>query len=135
MPFTFHGFGTAIYGERDYWPDGSYVTTEWVVMAWVPISPVLIKRIAYTNEGRPYAIRDASGYYVCETTSPNRNQVVSVYGWFASMIGIFVGFSRFQDAVTRIVGDEDRAAALCFLVLGFVLALPHLLRHLPRSAS
>jgi hypothetical protein len=80
MPFTFHGFGTAKYGEKDYWPDGSYVTTEWIVFAFVPISPILSKRLRSTNQGKPYAVRDSSGYYVYETTSPNRKQILSVYG-------------------------------------------------------
>jgi hypothetical protein len=132
MPFTFHGIGTANYGERDYWPDGSYVTTEWIVFAFVPISPILSKRLTSTNQGKPHAVRDESGYYIYETTSPNRKQVVSVYGWFASLIGIAVGFSQFQDTLTRIVGDEDRAAASWFLVLGIVLALPYLLRRLAK---
>ena len=29
MSFTFHGIGMMVYGERDYWPYGSFVTTEW----------------------------------------------------------------------------------------------------------
>ena len=49
MQFTFHGIGTAIYGERDYWPDGSFVTTEWAVLAWIPVFPTFSKRISYSQ--------------------------------------------------------------------------------------
>ncbi len=39
MAFTIHGVGIRAYGERDYWPDGSFVTTEWFVIAWIPLLP------------------------------------------------------------------------------------------------
>jgi hypothetical protein len=127
MQFTLHGTGTTLYGERDYWPDGSFVTTEWAVLGWVPIFPTFSKRISYTQTSL-YAIYDASGYYVHEMTAPNLKQVLCVYGWFASLIAVFVAYGMFQDAVTKMVGDEDRAAVLWFLALGAVVALPYSLR-------
>lgn len=128
MQFTIHGTGTMLYGERDYWPDGSFLTTEWAVLAYVPIFPTFSKRIAYTNESNPFALADASGHYVYDTTTPNRKQVLCVYGWFVALIAVIVAFAGFQDQITRIVGDEDRAAVLWFVALGIVLALPYLLR-------
>jgi hypothetical protein len=133
MQFTFRGTGTEIYGERDYWPDGSFVTTEWAVLAWVPIFPTFSKRIAYTNESNPFATYDASGYFIYETTAPNLRQVLSVYGWFASLIAIAIGFGQFQDYLARKVGDEDLAAALWFLAAGIVLAVPYFLRHFAKK--
>src|SRR5271155_5790405 len=35
VAFIIHGIGTMVYGQRDYWPDGSYITSEWFVLAWV----------------------------------------------------------------------------------------------------
>jgi hypothetical protein len=127
VQFTFHGIGTALYGERDYWPDGSFVTTEWAVLAWIPIFPTFSKRISCAQTS-PYAVYDASGYYVHETTAPNLKQVLCVYGWFASLIAIFVAFGKFQDVLTKIVGDEDKAAGLWFLILGALMVLPYALR-------
>jgi len=37
MPYTFNGFGTTYYGQRDAAVDGSYVTTLWVTALWVPL--------------------------------------------------------------------------------------------------
>jgi hypothetical protein len=66
MAFVVHGIGTMLYGERDYWPDGSHITTEWFVLAWLPIIPLYSKRISYTRGG--YARYDArGGFYVHET--------------------------------------------------------------------
>ena len=131
MQFTVHGIGTAIYGERDYWPDGSFVTTEWAVLAWVPVFPTFSKRISYSQTS-PYATYDASGYYLHETTAPNLKQVLYVYGWFACLIALFVAFGMFQDSFSRIVGDEDRAAALWFAALGIVIVLPYGLRRVAK---
>ena len=132
MQVTIHGIGTAIYGERDYWPYGSFVTTEWAVLAWIPIFPTFSKRISYAQTS-PYATYDASGYYVHETTAPNLKQVLFVYGWFACLIGLFVAFGMSQDELARIVGDEDRAAALWFVALGIVIALPYGLRRVAKG--
>jgi len=40
MPFTFNGFGTSLYGARDFQPDGSYTTTEWLVGFYFPVWPL-----------------------------------------------------------------------------------------------
>jgi hypothetical protein len=40
MPASINGFGTDFYGERDYHPDGSYITTEWVTAFYFPIIPL-----------------------------------------------------------------------------------------------
>lgn len=127
MQFEFHGIGTVLYGERDYWPDGSFVTTEWVTLAWIPIFPTFSKRISY-SQNSPYAKYDASGYYVYETTAPCLRQVVFVYAWFATLIGTAVAYGVFQDAFARLVGDEDKAAAIWFFALAVELATPFALR-------
>ena len=75
--FSIHGIGTAVYGERDYRPDGSYVTTEWVIFAWMPIFPISSLRIS-CFQTRFYAVYDASSYYVHETSSAGHKQVLSV---------------------------------------------------------
>jgi hypothetical protein len=116
--FSIHGIGTAVYGERDYRPDGSYVTTEFAIFAWMPIFPIASLRIS-CFQTRPYAAYGASSYYVHETTSPNLTQVLSVYSWFASFIALCFAAGRFQ---------EDLAIVVCILALGTLVALPSALR-------
>lgn len=45
---SFMGYGTALYGKRDFHPDGSYITTMWVTMLWVPVFPLKSLRISKT---------------------------------------------------------------------------------------
>jgi hypothetical protein len=127
MAFTFHGIGTMVYGERDYWPDGSFVTTEWFVIAFVPLLPVISKRIGYTRSS-DYATYDASGYWVYHNLPLSRRQVLFTYGWFASMITPIVLWANFQNSLAKIFGDEDKAAGLFLLIFAIVLALPYFLR-------
>jgi hypothetical protein len=35
MPSSIRGFGTGFVGRPDFWPDGSHVTTEWIVALFV----------------------------------------------------------------------------------------------------
>src|SRR5258708_2935186 len=37
---THNGFGTKIYGKRDFESDGSFLTTKWIVFFWIPLIPL-----------------------------------------------------------------------------------------------
>jgi len=51
MPFTWNGCGTRFYGQRDATEDGSYITTLWLSLVWVPVLPLASYRIRPTGEG------------------------------------------------------------------------------------
>jgi hypothetical protein len=40
MPITVNGCGTKYYGKRELMPDGSYITTEWIVLVYIPLIPI-----------------------------------------------------------------------------------------------
>ena len=44
MAYTFNGIGTTYYGKRQL-PDGTYITTKWVVFVFVPVVPLGSYRI------------------------------------------------------------------------------------------
>lgn len=108
-----------VYGERDYWPDGSFVTTEWFVVAYVPISPSVSMRISYTRNS-PFAKYDSAGYYIYETKPVNRKQALSTYLWFGSIIALFALAATYQDSVAALVGDSDKAAELWLVLMATI---------------
>ncbi len=131
MAFTFHGIGTKTYGERDYWPDGSFITTEWFVVAYLPISPSVSMRISYARNS-PYAKYDSAGYYIYETKPVNRKQVFSTYLWFGSIIALVVLPATYKDSIEALVVDSDRAAELWLVLMATILVLPYVLRRLAK---
>lgn len=116
-----------VYGERDYWPDGSFVTTEWFVIAWVPIIPIISKRISYT-ENNPLATYDSSGFYVYEDLPLVRKQVLLTYAFFATVAASCIVWGMYQDFFYRKAGDPDLAAAMWMLWMAVILVLPYFLR-------
>lgn len=117
-----------LYGERDYWPDGSFVTTEWFVVAWVPLIPICSKRVSY-NPDNPYACFDAgAGVYVYETLGVDRRQAAYTYLWIMCAIAPLVIWAEYQDALSKFVGDENWAAGLFLILTGGMVGFPHLLR-------
>lgn len=131
MAFTFHGIGMMVYGERDYWPDGSFVTTEWFAVSYVPLFPIISKRISYTRNS-DHATYDSSGYYVYELLPLNHKQVVSVYAWFAAVIAPVVLWSTFQDELTKLLGDEDLSAGACLAFSAIAFVSPYFFRRLAK---
>lgn len=131
MAFLFHGIGMTVYGERDYWPDGSFVTTEWFVFAYLPIAPIISKRISYTQNS-PYSTYDAGGFYVYEIRPLNLKQVISTYLWFASFLVCTLGWIYFQDVIERRIGDTDTAAGMWIAVLLTLILLPYALRRMAK---
>ena|ERR1700694_2903986 len=51
MPFTISGIGTKLYGRRGIGPDGSYITTEWVVFLYIPVLPIRSYRVLAMDTG------------------------------------------------------------------------------------
>jgi hypothetical protein len=115
--FSIHGIGTAVYGERDYRPDGScnngvgYVCLDTDLSHFQPSD--------FNFQTRFDAVYDASSYYVHETSSPNLKQVLSVYSWIASLIALCFAANMFQ---------EDFASVVGIPTLGTLIALPSALR-------
>jgi hypothetical protein len=83
MAFALNGFGTTYYGQRDFRADGSYVTTEWVILLFVPVLPLRSFRVIAGPEiGDYYYVYSSrsKSYIIVERLPLVREQVLSVYG-------------------------------------------------------
>jgi hypothetical protein len=90
MPSSVNGFGTKLLGERDFCRNGSYVTTKWVSIFWIPVLPLESLRIRET-EGFDIGVLADLQYTVLEQL-PNLHlkQVLSVYLFVAAFIAWIV---------------------------------------------
>jgi len=102
LSFSFNGFGTTIYGKREFEADGSFVTTKWIVLAWIPIFPLRSLRIVPIGEPSTNFVLWSSGNYrTVEEFRPNLRQVVFTYLYTIVLIlAVFRLFSmRFSEPV------------------------------------
>jgi hypothetical protein len=51
VALSINGFGTTFYGRRLRRPDGSYVTTKWFILAFLPILPLESARLKDSRRG------------------------------------------------------------------------------------
>jgi hypothetical protein len=102
MAFTFQGIGTRFYGQREFEPDGSYITTKWFVFLYVPIIPLRSLRVIDQGAGDykvmlpPVVMGSSVRYAVLQETSPNPPQVLSIYGFVLLCAAWFVGLMWFM---------------------------------------
>lgn len=58
MAYWVNGVGTIHYGRTDPWPDGSYVTTKWIVALFVPLLPLGSYRVWPHHSSGPEGWKD-----------------------------------------------------------------------------
>lgn len=131
---SLNGFGTKHYGQRDFRKDGSYVTTEWVVVAHIPIVPISSVRILapYRNEDE-LQLPIEKQYLVCDRTKPNLKQVAFVYAYMLIVIVWVVLVMRIAIAIPPKEMTGPVKSAL-FVVGCVPLPLPWILRRIAQNA-
>jgi hypothetical protein len=128
MPTSLHGIGTRFYGKRDFQPDASYITTEFVRFIGIPIVPRKSLRVRHVGSSGIIfpIIHSEENYMVLATTRPNRKQVLSVYAFVAFMVfwvlGVFWVYGRMEGKL-----GQTAASLLWYLFCAvpalFVIAL------------
>ena len=90
MPSTLNGTGTHFYGERDKDIGGTYTTTKWVVLLWIPLLPLSSWRVYPVGaENVDYIIDESSrtSQALQATRVPlNLRQVLNVYAAAACVL-------------------------------------------------
>lgn len=93
MPFTLNGCGTKYYGRREMAPNGSYITTEWIVLAYIPLIPVGSFQVLPTGESSYYIVGRSTKYLV-QRVSFNWKQIRNTYITVIGIAGVLsVGLS------------------------------------------
>jgi hypothetical protein len=89
---TFNGFGTTIYGKRNLGPDGSFLTTKWVVLFWVPLIPLRSLRVKYVGLGDTMILPGWSRkYLILAESQPDVRQVLNIYSFmFSFVLGVWI---------------------------------------------
>jgi len=89
MPMSFYGSGTMYIGQRDYWPDGSYITTEWFTVTFIPIYPLYSWRVREIGKNAG-DLMARNRYEILEKLPRNMTQARSVYSFFLALFMLFI---------------------------------------------
>lgn len=127
MPFTLNGFGTTYYGKADQRPDGSYITTEWIAAAFVPVVPLQsLRLVPLQGKNVNVGIYNSQSYGILEKLPIQWSQVLRIWGFLAAsacwLVTIFWLFFDKLDVTTHEYG-----ALFAFGVFVFALVPPCLL--------
>lgn len=130
MSYTLQGIGTTFIGKRDFRSDDSYVTTEWIVIFYIPIVPIRSMRVIETggedNSHFPFLSRRKS-YSVLAKSRPHWRQVLYVYGFAIFYIAWIVGYLELSTHIEKALG-YNAGLILWFVALALPLPIPFFMR-------
>ncbi len=87
-----NGFWTFYYGERDYRPDGSYLTTLFFCVLYFPIFPLRSERVIPDPNNMEWTLVGPNYYLVLEKRRPHLLQVASVYLCSWTMMALAIDY-------------------------------------------
>jgi hypothetical protein len=119
VPFALQGFGTTFVGKRDFWPDGSYVTTEWIVALFIPLVPLRSLRVRPgPQKTRFFYVAGSSerNYAISDENPPHRKQVACVYGFVAFYATWVLGLLVLLHPLTAKINEQTGIALLLSIV-------------------
>ena len=85
--YRFNGCGTTLIGKREFRQDGTFITTVWVTVIFVPIFPIQSLRIS----------QGGNNYTIYEKHWLNIKQVFLTYLFVAFYVGWLMGVYYFCD--------------------------------------
>ena len=85
-----NGMGSTLFGHSEPRDDGSYVTTEWFTLLWIPVFPVCRYRlIRHEEDSTPFS----TPYTIQEKLPVRLNDAARVYGITVLILLATIGFA------------------------------------------
>jgi hypothetical protein len=134
MAYTLNGIGTTFYGQRDFRADGTFITTEWLVLVYFPLIPFRSLRVRYQGPGKHrwyLGFGSSDNYAIYEKRfPPHWKQVLYTYGYVALLavwayLTGFAAVSLFPHALYTALG-----VTLVFVACIIPVPTPWILRHI-----
>lgn len=113
---SINGFGTTFYGECDYQSDGSYTSTYWIILAFIPVIPLYSARILHKEGTR----------YQYEKIPINWQQVFRIWAFIAAWISGYLMCVMWLNQA-QISKRIDMLILITYTVI--MLSLPSFLRY------
>lgn len=119
---SINGFGTTFYGECDYQSDGSYISTYWLILAFIPMIPLYSARILYSENARFSTTRQ----YQYEKIPIHWQQVIRIWAFVGTLV---VGYLACVMWLEQASISEPIRVSLLIAYPIIMLLLPSFLRY------
>lgn len=119
MAFSINGFGTTFYGQADFEPDGSYVTTKWIILCYLPVIPTGSLRVRYASQSNGF-FSTGTNYQVIMDYPINIAQVIRIWAYVFCLFAVLSLFSNDSNSDWKLG------------LLGAMILLPHISRWFAR---
>jgi hypothetical protein len=133
LPTSIKGIGTRFFGQRDFRPDGTYVTTEFSILFHIPVLPIRSVRVRYDGVRRntETGIRGPQ-YEIREETSLNWIQILYVYAYVVFVFWWLFFWLTHCDKLTK---NLDEKVGALTIVVGFIwqFFIPQAMRFIRRK--
>jgi hypothetical protein len=86
---TFNGIGTKFYGKTDVEQDGSYTTTKWFVLIYLPIYPIGSFRVIKEENSTNLVVYNSKKYQVIQVDL-HKKQIIKTYAWIYGMAALII---------------------------------------------
>jgi hypothetical protein len=121
MAFSVNGFGTTYYGQSEFDQDGTFITTKWIILGFVPLIPTSSIRVQFADSG----FFSGTSYDVIMEMPLNLAQVFKTWLYVAFLFLIFA----------KVMDNSKLNPGLQWTLLGAAIALPLALRFFARRAA
>lgn len=88
MPASLNGCGTMYYGRRGATADGSFITTLWITLVYVPLLPLRTYRVRSVGQGANYFFYRSQQYRASPVALCGK-QILNVYAVLGAVV-IFI---------------------------------------------
>ncbi len=122
---NFFGIGTQFHGKRDFLPDGSYLTTEWCIILYVPIFPFKSYRVI--DKGSSYSFhlfydKEIHTWSIIRKLPTNAKQTLYIYAYTYGLIPMLLIIAR-SGIFESLPGMLPLAIAVICLSTPFILRI------------
>ena len=129
-PSNFAGCGTVFYSATKKRDDGSFITTQWFVIFYIPIIPIQSYRVikgAQSSQFGGVYISNTSNYYILEKLKLEPSHIIRGYIFILSfiliMVGIFSGMSSNSnpDKFAETATSATMGLLFVYAIIGYFL--------------
>jgi len=98
MAYTLYGCGTTFRANTPLLPDGTFITTKWIVLFFVPIIPLgsyRVKHLGSTSEFHLTGFSSTSEYQIIQRVPWDTREVVKFASYILAIIIVFIAINVF----------------------------------------